>query len=384
MLIDKAIERRNKDAVMGLGEHLEELRRRLLWAIIGLLPVLALAMIFGKRIVRIMLQPALDSLAERGFPAEFQNTGPLEFFSAWIKVSMIAALVVGGPWVMYQAWKFIGPGLYARERRFFYILAPLSSILSIAGLAMMYFVMLPIGLNWLIDFSSDLGEEVIATAPPPPGTIFPTIPELAADPDQPQAGWMWFNSTLGELRIAHTQRNSAPSVPTEPPSEPPAAAGGPSAPMSANPPASASNSDKPAAPAKPAIVVASISLGKHSLIKQEYRLREYSDLFFGLALAFVVAFQTPVVVLLLGWAGVIDVKWLAKYRRHAIIACAIIGAAITPTPDPLSMMLIQIPMYLLYELGALLLWLLPAAKVAGLGNGRNGDDDPNPSDSSGP
>lgn len=338
-IVQKAIDRRNKDAVMGLGEHLEELRRHVLWALLGLLPILAGAMIFGKQLVALMIYPAISALRENGFAAEMQNTGPLEFFSAWFKVSLIVTVVLGAPWVCFHLWRFIAPGLYDHERRFAHVLAPLSAFLSIAGLAMMYFVMLPTALSFLVEFS-EVGGETIAAAPLPEGVTLPLVPVLAADPaPTPPVGSMWFNSTLGELRLTRTNPQGA-------------------------------------------LEAATISVSKHAIIRQEYRLREYVDLFFGLALAFVIAFQTPVVVLLLGWAGIINRDWLGRYRRHAIVVCALVGAVVTPTPDPLSMMILVVPMYLLYELGGVLLWLLPARRMAA--RVRGGDDDPNPPDATGP
>ena len=82
-----------------------------------------------------------------------------------------------------------------------------------------------------------------------------------------------------------------------------------------------------------------------------------------LAFAFALTFQTPVVVLLLGWIGVIDPKTVGKYRKWALLACAGISAIVTP-PDIFSMICMLVPMYLLFELGILLLRLMPARKVA--------------------
>ena len=67
---------------------------------------------------------------------------------------------------------------------------------------------------------------------------------------------------------------------------------------------------------------------------------------------------------LLGWAGIVDRPMLRKYRRHAIFICAIVAAVLTPTPDPLTMSLLAVPLYLLFELGGFLLWALPADRVA--------------------
>jgi len=96
----------------------------------------------------------------------------------------------------------------------------------------------------------------------------------------------------------------------------------------------------------------------------QYRISEYIKLLLSLSLAFAGAFQAPVMVLLLGWAGIIDRNFLKKYRRHAIFVCAIAAAVLTPG-DPASMMLMLIPLYLLYEAGGILLKYFPASSVAG-------------------
>ncbi len=94
-------------------------------------------------------------------------------------------------------------------------------------------------------------------------------------------------------------------------------------------------------------------------ISQQYKISEYIRTLLNMGLAFGIGFQTPVVVLLLGWAGIVTRQTLAKYRRHAVGACALAGALLTPA-DPLSMVLLAIPLYLLFELGMLLLRVWPA------------------------
>ena len=83
-----------------------------------------------------------------------------------------------------------------------------------------------------------------------------------------------------------------------------------------------------------------------------------------LALAVTVAFQMPLVILLLGWAGIADRKFLTSNRRYAVLVCAVLGAILTPA-DVVSMILLFIPLYLLYELGIFLLLVAPADRVAG-------------------
>ena len=97
----------------------------------------------------------------------------------------------------------------------------------------------------------------------------------------------------------------------------------------------------------------------------------------NLALAFGIGFQTPVVVLLLGWAGIVDRKTLAKYRRYAVAISAVAGAILTPA-DPLSMMLLAIPLYVLFELGMLLLVVFPPKLNPDREPDGDADDDPDP------
>jgi len=76
-----------------------------------------------------------------------------------------------------------------------------------------------------------------------------------------------------------------------------------------------------------------------------------------MALVFGLAFQTPLAVLILGRLGIVSLKKLNYYRRHVIIAILICAALLTP-PDPLSQICLAVPMWLLYELGVLLVRLL--------------------------
>jgi sec-independent protein translocase protein TatC len=104
-------------------------------------------------------------------------------------------------------------------------------------------------------------------------------------------------------------------------------------------------------------------MGRPTGVDLKPRVSDFVSLFLTMALGFVGAFQVPVVVLLLGWIGVVDVSAMRRYRRYVVVVCAIAGAVLTPSPDPFSMMLMTVPMYGLYELGLLLLWLMPAAKM---------------------
>jgi hypothetical protein len=106
-------------------------------------------------------------------------------------------------------------------------------------------------------------------------------------------------------------------------------------------------------------------------LTQQYRLEEFIDFLLFFAAAIALAFQMPVAVLLLGWVGIIDTKMLRGYRKHAFFVCTIIAAVITPTVDMFSLLFLLVPLYLLYELGIILLTIAPPQAVSEGGVFRN-------------
>lgn len=330
------------DKVMSFGEHLEELRRRLGIALLGLVPVLIASMFFAKSVMAFLLLPAEKALHAANQPARMLVTGVLEGFNSYFYLALIMALLVGAPWLLYQLWLFIAPGLYAGERRFVYLAAPLSVVLTILSAFFTYYVMLPAILTFFVHFNMSLPNPAVATAPLPAGVTLPVFPVLDADPPNPATGEAWINTSIDELRVCVY------------------AATGPVAAMVVGTPVSGSG-----------------------LLSQQYKLSQYIDLLFNFALAFAAGFQMPVVVLLLGWVGIVTPQFLKKYRRHALFTCAILGAALTPG-DPLSATLLTVPLYVLFELGMLLLTWFPASKVAGDRAGeRHRQDTPTTSDGEG-
>lgn len=307
---------------MSFLDHLDELRMRLLWAVIGLLPILIAALYFGPQLLELIVRPVLDNLREAGQPPEMQSTSPFETFFTYIKLALIATLILGGPWVLWNLWKFVSPGLHAHERRLVHLMLPMSAVLSAAGVLFLWWVALPTTLFFMINFGTGIGVQNEAPEPLPPGVVLPQYPILKADPPEPRLGDVWFNSTFNDLRMCiGVNAEGAPSV-----------------------------FSIPGAKVKP---------GRGSAtLKQQYKVDDYTDTFLSLALGFAIAFQTPVVVLILGWLGIVDQAFLRKYRRHAIMASAVVGALATPG-DPSMMLLLGIPMWALYELGAVLLRVFP-------------------------
>ena len=155
------------DVHMPLGDHLDELRRRLFFALLGMIPIAIVAFYFGTDLLEFVVEPVREALRGGWQPAVLQATSPFETFGTYIKVSTIATLLVGSPWVLYQLWAFVAPGLYAHERRYVYFLLPLSSVLTITGVIFLFRVILPLILSFAVAFGSGLGAKVAMPQPPP-------------------------------------------------------------------------------------------------------------------------------------------------------------------------------------------------------------------------
>lgn len=305
---------------MSLGEHLEDLRRRVILAIVGLVPIFVLGLVVGQPVLRLLIHPVQQAMHEAGLPAVLQVTSPVEGFGAYVRVAVVITLVVGSPWVLYQLWLFVAPGLYAAEKRFVHVLIPLSSVLSIAGVVFMYLVILPVVLGFFIKFSSQIGQLESPVVEVPQGVVLSTVPVLQGDPASPAVGAEWINLVLQQRRVCVGYEGDTPTI------------------------------------------LAS-ELTRGSGIVQQYRISEYVKMLLSLSVAFAIGFQTPVVVLVLGWAGLVDRALLGRMRKQTVMICAVASAILTPA-DPLSMILLAVPLYLLYEFGGLLLWLMPAGAVA--------------------
>tara|TARA_R110002072_G_scaffold42064_5_gene117604 strand:- start:48888 stop:49979 length:1092 start_codon:yes stop_codon:yes gene_type:complete len=310
------------EGLMSFGDHLEDLRKRVFYSILGVVPIFIIAFGFGRPLLQMLIEPARDELSKAGQGSQLLATGPFETFGAVIQVAVILTILLGSPWLLYQLWLFISPGLYKHERRVVHLLIPFSGLLTVLSVLFLYFVILPVILAFFIGFGAKVSSEVaVATAPVAEGIVFPMIPVLHADPIDPAVGAMWINDALLQQRVCIGYEDGKP-------------------------------------------IISVMNLTSNIGIAQQYRISEYIKTVLNMGLAFGAAFQTPVVVVMLGWVGIINPSMMARYRRHAIAASAVIGAFMTPA-DPLSMLLLAGPLYLLYELGLFILRVLPIEKVIG-------------------
>ena len=319
------------DFRMSLGDHLEDLRRRIIYALLGVLGGVVAMLFVGDHLMAIICQPVLYELERRGMDPTLHTPAPISMFSVWLTVVLISGVTVSIPWVVLQFWRFIAPGLYRHERRFVVLLVPGSAVLATLGVLFMYYIMLPITIWFLVGFHDrfnlpDLHPTVIqqqlevgggeAGGPGPGALPAPGgLPMLEADPPAPAEGAAWVNTTTHTLRVVIGGRVYGTTL-------------------------------------KPTGQIAT----------PMFMIDQYVRFVMWLGLAFVLAFQLPLVMLLLGATRLVSRQQFARGRKWAVLVCVVVGAILTP-PDPMSQVALALPLFVLYEFGLLLMrWFIrPAA-----------------------
>lgn len=149
---------------MSFLEHLEELRSRIIKALIGIAVAFIVSLVFANPMWVIVSEPVIRSLKELGYNPQLAITKPMESFSiVWIKLPMLAAIFLASPWVLYQVWAFIAPGLYKRERRWAAPFVICSAGLFITGGLFAYFVALRFGLTFLLGIGRNINIMPVVT-----------------------------------------------------------------------------------------------------------------------------------------------------------------------------------------------------------------------------
>jgi hypothetical protein len=171
------------------------------------------------------------------------------------------------------------------------------------------------------------------------------MPVVDEDPPNPQPGQAWISVPDQVMRVAVPVHKHESNALIELANE-------------------ANELISPTAPsARPQLRILELPLTVLGGVSQVYRLSEYISFTLLLLAGSVVAFQMPVAILLLGWVGLVNPRMLREKRRWAVFIMAIIAAVVTP-PDITSMLLLLGPLWMLYELGIVLLLLVPAKRVA--------------------
>ena len=308
---------------MSFGDHLEALRKRVIWCLAGLVVTTIVCFHFGSEIIGVLTAPYAVAMEELGFNPRMVQLNPVESFMEYFKICLKFGIVLAAPWILYQIWKFIAEGLYSSERKLVRMFAPTSIVLFVIGAAFMVIVVLSGLMNFLIGISmwfplpdddnmlykflKGSPSAIVATTQPASPSI--EIPVLAADPEQPADGEIWFNAHGQRLSVHYGDETYYLRF------------------------------EKSSA---------------KQFVQPFFSIAEYLGFVVNLALAFGLGFQIPIVVVFLISLHIIGAGQMSAARKYVILAVAVLAAVLTPSPDVGTMMLLAVPMILLFEIGLLI------------------------------
>lgn len=146
----------NDDAHDGAEEtitsHLIELRQRIIYIVAGILIVFLLCLPFSQHLFEQFAQPVLQSLSDN---ESLIIRKPLDSFLIPLKLCLFLGVILSLPWILYQVWGFVAPGLYQRERKIVVPLVVSTTALFYLGVLFAYFVVLPLAFSFLAGFAPD-------------------------------------------------------------------------------------------------------------------------------------------------------------------------------------------------------------------------------------
>ncbi len=229
-------EEEEQEADMGFLGHLEELRNRIIYALIGLVVGSIIAGVFYEFLLdKVLLAPAESA------GMKLQNLRVMGQPILIFKAVFVCGIIIAFPFILYQLWKFVSPGLYTNERRWVRTITFFTTLCFLTGVLFAYFVIIP-------------------------------------------------------------------------------------------------------------TMMAFVSGFKLENIDNIFDANDYFSFITTMLLAAGLLFEMPMISYVLSKAGILNSKFLRKYRRHSIVFILILAAILTPTPDPVSQLVFAAPLFLLYEL----------------------------------
>ncbi len=196
---------------MSFLEHLEELRKRLIYCVIAMAVGFFACWSYAEKIYDLVQRPIIEALKHNGMPAKLVVTNPVDAFNLYLKTAAVAGLFVTSPFVLYQVWMFISPGLYRKEKRYVFPFMFSTIGLFLTGGYFGYRLVFPKALDFLLDYGkqfqpmitvheyTDLFVTVILGL----GVVFemPILIFFLALMGVVSAGWMWRNFRYSILVI---------------------------------------------------------------------------------------------------------------------------------------------------------------------------------------
>ncbi|MDR4507955.1 MAG: twin-arginine translocase subunit TatC [Candidatus Brocadiaceae bacterium] len=142
---------------MSLGSHLEELRRRVFYSIIGIIACFIFCWIVKLQLLEIVKRPHGIAMDKLGLSTELQVLSYQEGFYSYMKLCFVTSVFLTYPFIIYQIWRFVSVGLYQKEKKYLLSFFPVSYVAFVIGGLFGYFLLIPYGLQFLI---SILGPEI--------------------------------------------------------------------------------------------------------------------------------------------------------------------------------------------------------------------------------
>lgn len=143
-----------EDKELSFVGHLSELRRVIIISVIGIVIGTIISFYFSKQILGILMKPV----------GNLVFIAPQEAFVTYLKVSFVAGILLALPIIMYQIWGFVSAALKVREKKYVFYYAPFSLLLFFSGVAFVYFVILPVGIKFLLGFATDMLKPMISVS----------------------------------------------------------------------------------------------------------------------------------------------------------------------------------------------------------------------------
>ena len=248
-------------ARMTFVEHLSELRLRLRNAAVVFLLAIGVSFYFVKTYFDFLTRPARAAwmTALAGQEPVFRFASPTEPFWVYTKLALYGALLVASPFIFWELWRFVAPGLYKKEKRMALVVTIATATCFLGGALFGYAVLCKPALTYMLSFAE----------------IFP-----------------------GQL---------------------------------------------------------------HFKIEPAVMMDEVVGFMLAMLLGTGVAFELPVLLSVLGWLGLVKAKALWRFNKYALILSFLVGGVLTPGPDVLSQVLMATPLFLLFNVSILVVWLIERA-----------------------
>ena len=252
-----------EDKRMSLLEHLQELRLRLRNAGLVFLAAMVVSFLLVQKFFQFLVDPVVQGIRQAGIDVpKFQATTPTEGFWVMMKLAVVGGLIAASPFIFWEMWKFVAPGLYKKEKRMALAVSASTGLCFAGGAVFGYLVLAQPASYFLTKMLTSFGEAASAS--------FEVVPE--------------------------------------------------------------------------------------------YRIENVADFLMMTLAGCGIAFELPVVLVMLGAIGVISARGLWRFSKYALILSAVAGAVLTPSTDVFTQVLLAGPLYVLYNISIILVWLIERAR----------------------